>query len=168
MALSIDRATAPLLRHVVARSRGRRPLYADAPARAAAAKRLAESCSRHRLKCLVWCVTDRCLHLVVRGAAASITLAAEEIAGVRLRHGHCLSTIVNEDIYLLEVARHALDAPVRAGLVRRVIDWPYSSARESYGLCEASPWLDPLPLYDLLGPRDGKGPERLRRFMDSG
>lgn len=168
MALSIERSTIPLLRHVVARSRSRRPLFADSPARAAAAKRLAESCVRHRLKCLVWCVTDRCLHLVVRGAAASITLATEEIAGARLRHGHCLSTIVNQDIYLLEVVRHALDAPVRAGLVRRVIDWPHSSARGSFGLGETAPWLDPLPLYDLLGPRDGRGPERLRRFMESG
>jgi hypothetical protein len=112
-------------------------------------------------------VTDRFLHLVVRGTPGKITLATDELAGARLRHGHCLSTRVNADIYLLEVARHALQAPVRGGLVRRVIDWPHSSARESLGLAPAQPWLDPTPLYDLLGPRDGKGTARFRRFMDS-
>ena len=64
---------------------------------------------------------------------------------------------MNADLYLLEVARHALLAPVRAGLVRRAIDWPHSSARESCGLCPAPAWLDPTPLYDLLGPQDGQG-----------
>jgi hypothetical protein len=47
------------------------------------------------------------------------------------------------------------------------VDWPFSSARELLGLRPAPQWLDPLPLYDLLGPRDGRGAARLQRFMDS-
>jgi putative transposase len=167
MALSVESATVGSLRHVVVQARGHRPLYLDPGARATAARRVAESCGRHRLHCLVWCITDRCMHVVVRGAAASITLATHEMIGARLRHGHWLSTGVKPDVYLLEVARHALLAPVRAGLCRRPGDWPFSSARESLGLRPVPGWLDPLPLYDLLGPRDGRGPERLRRFMDS-
>jgi hypothetical protein len=50
--------------------------------------------------------------------------------------------------------------------VRRAIDWPHSSARETYGLQPAPPWLDATPLYDLLGPRDGRGPERFRRYVE--
>jgi hypothetical protein len=168
MALHLDRAAAPVMRHVVARTRGRRLLYPDAPARAAAAKRIAEICVRFRLRCIVWCVTERCLHLVVRGAASAITLATEELVTARLRHGHCLSTVVQQDLYLLEVVRHTLDAPVRAGHCRRVIDWSWSSARESFGLCAAPAWLDLLPIYDLLGPRDDRGPQRLRRFLAGG
>jgi hypothetical protein len=154
MALSLERAMQPQLRHVVARSRG------------AMARRLADLCTRHRLDCVVWCITDRCVHAVLRGAAA--TLASEEIAASRQRFGQCLSTVVNPDLYLLEVARHALLAPVRGGHVRRAIDWPQSSARETYGLQAAPVWLDVTPLYDLLGPRDGRGSERFRRFMESG
>jgi hypothetical protein len=168
MALSIDTAAAGILRHVVAQTRGRRPLYADANARARAAGQIGGSCMRHHLHCLVWSVTDRCLHVVLRGAASSITLATHELVGARLRHGHWLSTVVNQDIYLLEVARHVLMAPVRAGLCRLATDWPLSSARESLGLRPAPPWLDPLPLQDLLGPRDGHGVMRLRRFIGSG
>ena len=167
MALSFDRAAETLLRHVITRSRGRRVLFADAAARAAASRRIAGLCERHRLHCLVFSVTDRCLHFVVRGTAAASALAAEEV-GVPLRHGHSLSTIVNADLYLLEVARHALLAPVRAGLVRRAIDWPHSSARESCGLCPAPEWLDPAPLHDLLGPKDGQGALRFRRYLESG
>ncbi len=167
MALSVEISATTILRHVVARSHGRRSIYPDAASRTKVAGRIAECCRRHRLHCVVWCVTDRCLHLVVRGAMAKITLATDEIAGGRLRHGHFVSTRVNQDIYLLEVARHALHAPVRGGLVRRVIDWPHSSARETLGLDPAPSWLDPMPLYDLLGPRDGRGASRFCRFMDS-
>jgi hypothetical protein len=166
MALSFGRATDVQLRHLVARSRGRRTLFADAAARVAQARRLAEISTRLRLHCLVWCVTDRCLHAVLRGPASANTLATEEITGSRLRYGLCQSTIVNPDLYLLEVARHVLLAPVRGGLVRRVIDWPHSSARETYGLNPAPPWLDPTPLYDLLGPRDGQGSLRFRRYIE--
>ena len=168
MALSLELATQARLRHVVARSRGRHRLFADAAERGAMARRLAELCNRHRLDCIVWCVPDRCLHAVLRGAAGATALASEEIAASRLRSGHCLSTLVNADLYLLEVARHALLAPVRAGHVRRPIDWPQSSARECYGLQPAPAWVDVTPLYDLLGPRDGRGSERFRRFMESG
>jgi hypothetical protein len=166
MALSFERAWEAQFRHIVARSRGRHRLFADAPARAAMARRLAEICGRHGLQCLVWCVTDRCLHAVLRGPARANTLASEEIAGSRLRFSHCLATVVNADLYLLEVARHALLAPVRGGLVRRAIDWPHSSARETYGLQPAPPWLDATPLYDLLGPRDGRGSVRFRRYVE--
>jgi hypothetical protein len=168
MALSVETASAGILRHVVAQARGRRPLYGDPGARARAAKQLADSCTRHRLHCIVWSVTDRCLHVVLRGAPSSITLAIHELIGARLRHGHWLSTVVNHDLYLLEVARHVLMAPVRAGHCRLPADWALSSARESLGLRPAPPWLDPLPLQDLLGPRDGSGILRFRRFIDSG
>jgi REP-associated tyrosine transposase len=167
MALRVERATEMQLRHVVARTRGRRALFTDAAARNLATRRLGESCTRHRLRCVVWSLTDRCLHFVVRGTTAAITLASEEILGARLRHGHWLSTTVQADVYLLELARHALEAPVRAGLARRAIDWPHSSARESLGFAAAPAWLDPSPLYALLGPPDGQGPGRLRRYLDS-
>lgn len=168
MALRVETAAGGVLRHVVAQARGRRPLYGDPGARARVAKQLAHSCTRHRLHCIVWSVTDRCLHVVLRGTASSITLATHELIGARLRHGHWLSTGVNHDIYLLEVARHVLLAPVRAGLCRLPADWPLSSARDSLGLRLPPPWLDPLPLQDLLGPRDGNGTLRFRRFIDSG
>jgi hypothetical protein len=168
MALSIDTATAETLRHVVAQARGRRALYPDAARRTAAMQQLAASCGRHRLTSVVWCITDRSLHVVLRGTPASITLATHELIGSRLRHGHWLSTIVQRDVYLLEVVRHALLGPVRASLCRYAAEWPFSSARESLGLRPAPPWMDLNALYDLLGPRDGGGAARLRRFMESG
>lgn len=166
MALSLERAMQPELRHVVARALGRHALFPDTAARSAMAGRIAELCARHCLQCLVWSITDRCLHVVLRGRAAANKLASEELAGSRMRYGHCLSTAVNADVYLLEVARHALLAPVRGRFVRRAIDWPHSSAREACGLSAAPPWLDSAPLHDLLGPRDGRGCDRFRRYIE--
>jgi len=168
MALSLETAMQAEIRHLVARSLGRQALFPDAATRGLMQRRLADACTRHRLHCLVWCVTDRCLHVVLRGRASANRLASEELAGSRLRYGHCLSTPVNADLYLLEVARHALLAPVRGRIVRRAIDWPHSSARESCGLGVAPSWLDPAPLHDLLGPRDGRGADRFRRYLEDG
>jgi hypothetical protein len=165
MALSLETSRHAELRHVVARTRGRRALFADAAARASASRRLADACERHRLACIVWSLTDRCVHVVARGKASAIALACDELLGARLRLGVCLTTAVKADVYLLELARHALEAPVRAGFVRRAIDWPHSSARESLGFATPAPWLDATPLYDLLGPRDGMGPARFLRFI---
>ncbi len=167
MALSVETSREEIFHHVVAQARGRQPLYVDPPARARAARQLADSCLRHRLRCLVWCVTDRCLHLVLHGAPPALTLATQELVGSRLRQGYWLSTAVNPDIYLLEVARHALLAPVRAGLCRRAADWPFSSARETLGLRPAPSWLDLAPLHELLGRHDGHGTGRMRRFMET-
>ncbi len=168
MALSLECAADSVLRHVVARSRGRRLLYADAAARAAMIRRLGLLCTRHRLHCIVYSVIDRCLHVVMRGSGPASALASEELAGSGVRLGHCLSTVVNEDLYLLEVARHALLAPVRAGFVRRAVDWPHSSARESLGLRPAPDWLDAAPLLRLLGPLDDNSVARLRRLIACG
>lgn len=167
MALSIERAAGRELRHIVAQSRHRKPLYADSSARAAAARQLADSCQRHRLRCLVWCVADRCLHAVLAGAPGAMTLATHEIVGHRLQQAYWLSTVVQPDVYLLEVARHALLAPVRARLCRQPADWPWSSARESFAMRPVPHWLDPDPLYELLGAKDDTGPLRMRRFMAS-
>jgi REP-associated tyrosine transposase len=168
MALSIENTAAEALRHVVAQGRGRRLLYRDPERRSAIAGQLAASCLRHRLKCLVWCITDRRLHVVLRGKPASITLATHELIGSRMRHGHWLSTIVNRDVYLLEVIRHVLLGPVRAGLCRQAAEWPFSSARESLGLRPAPAWMDLAAIYELLGPRDSMSINRLRRFMENG
>ncbi|MGQ0430467.1 MAG: hypothetical protein ACT4UQ_11085 [Gammaproteobacteria bacterium] len=167
MALPIETTTARALRHVVAQSRGRRLLYPDGNARAGAARQLADGCRRHRLRCLVWCVTDRCLHVVLAGTPGSITLATNELVGHRLQQSHWLSSTVQRDVYLLELARHALLAPVRARLCRQPADWPWSSARECFGMRPVSHWLDPDPLYDLLGANNDTGPIRMRRFMES-
>src|SRR5262245_2523892 len=166
MAARADCTVSPVIRHVVARSEGRHRLFPDVRARTAAARLLADLCVRHRLRCIVWCMTDRCLHVVAQGSAASIALATDELVGARPRHGQALATFVKPDLYLLEVARHALQAPVRGGLCRRAIDWPWSSAQDSCGLRSPPAWLDPTPLHALLGPRDDRGQERFRRYLD--
>ncbi|HTL49365.1 MAG TPA: hypothetical protein VL219_01795 [Steroidobacteraceae bacterium] len=167
MAVRVDISASPVIRHMVARSQGRHRLFPDGTARIAATRRLAELCMRHRLRCIVWCITDRCLHVVAQGGAAPLALATDELVGARLHRGHALSTSVRLDLYLLEVARHALHAPVRGGLCLRAIDWPLSSAQDSCGLRCPPSWLDPAPLFGLLGPRDDRGPERFRRFIES-
>ncbi len=158
---------ASVLRHVALQGRGRRPLFPDRLQREAAAGRLAGCCLRHGLDCLAWSLTDNGLQLVLAGPAAVLTQAVHELLGQRLRQGRCLSTPVQRDIYLVEVLRHVLNAPVRARLCRHAADWPFSNARELLGLRPAAPWVACGAVYALLGPPDGRGPARLRRLLEA-
>jgi putative transposase len=78
-----------------------------------------------------------------------------------LWQGRFASFPMDED-YLLACARYVGLNPVRAGLVERAIDWPWSSVRAHLGrLCEGvvDPLLTPGPLAARLG-------ERMARFFD--
>lgn len=167
MALSLEADGAEALRHIAVQARDRRPLYPDLASRSAAGRQLGGCCIRHRLRCLAWCVTATRLQLVLRGSPGAISLAIHELVGTRLQQGHWLNTAVQRDAWLLEVVRHILLLPVRAGLCQDIADWPFSSARDALGLRPAPAWLDLAGLYALCGPADGCSPERFRRFIRS-
>ncbi len=100
------------------------------------------------------------------GARPRAALASEELGGIAPALRPLPVDRVNADLYLLEVARHALLAPVRGrpGAPRDRL-----AAFQRARVLRAQPtpaWLDPTPLHDLLGPRDGRGAERFRRFLE--
>ena len=59
--------------------------------------------------------------------------------------GRFKSFIVQEDVYLLTVARYIAGNPLRAGLVTSARDWQWSSHGESCGAVERS-LTHPLPV----------------------
>ncbi len=53
--------------------------------------------------------------------------------------GRYKAIVVQREAYLLELVRHVVLNPVRAGMVRRAGDWPRSSHRATVGTDPAPP-----------------------------
>ena len=52
-----------------------------------------------------------------------------------------VAILIEKDAYLLELARYVALNPVRAGMVARAEDWPWSSYRTMIGAEPAPAWL---------------------------
>ena len=72
------------------------------------------------------------------------------------------SSPVETEAYLLACARYIELNPVRARLVARPEEYPWSSFRDKLGLRE-TPWLDRDPCYQALG---ASAQQRARRYHD--
>jgi len=82
--------------------------------------------------------------------------------------GRYKSILVDKDSYLLELTRYIVLNPVRAKMVKRAEDWPWSSYRATSGRTQAPDWLEA----DWIVKQFGKDPvaarQTYRRFVRTG
>ena len=141
---------------------------------------LATAVRRHRLAVHALCLMGTHYHLVVEGRVADLSRALHLLNGVyalefNARHGRFghlfadrFSTrAVQSEEHLAEACRYVVSNPVRAGLVRRAGDWPWSASR--YGVDESAERLEPGPLAlapapaaTAAVPRPARAPRRWR------
>lgn len=67
---------------------------------------------------------------------------------------------------LLTVYRYVVDNPVRAGIVRRAEEWPWSSFATTLGLSAAFPFVDASPILAILDGDERRALRTLRQFVD--
>lgn len=89
-------------------------------------------------------------HVVVETVEGNLSKGMRQLNGVytqafnrrhrRVGHvfqGRYKGILVDKDSYLLELSRYVVLNPVRAGMVKDVADWPWSSYRAMLGLAPA-------------------------------
>jgi REP-associated tyrosine transposase len=86
------------------------------------------------------------------------------------RRGHLLegrfrSVLVQKESHLLELLRYIALNPVRAGLVKGVGDWRWSSYRETAGMAEVPEWLAVDWTLSQFGRRRSTARRAFRRFV---
>lgn len=104
--------------------------------------------------CYAYCLMGNHYHLHVETPKPNLSEGMRQLNGVytqRVNHrhgrvGHLFqgrhkAILVEKEICLLELARYVVLNPVRAGLVKRAVDWPWSSYRAPAGLGEPSAFL---------------------------
>ena len=116
---------------------------------------LAEVCSRFNWVVHAFCQMGNHYHLVVETVDGQLARGMRHLNGqytqwFNRRHGvggHLFqgryhAILVQRDSYLLELARYVVLNPIRAGMVKTLDDWRWSSCLMTSGRLPAPAWLD--------------------------
>ena len=158
--------------HVTQRGNGRAKVFFTSGDYALYKSLLVENCRLADVGIWAWCLMPNHVHLILtptdpdglRRALAKVHRAYAGIIHARQKKtGHFwqgrFGTVAMDEDHLLSAVRYVGLNPVRAGLVKRAEDWPWSSARahltgEPDGVTDLAPMTDRLPssegLFDLL------------------
>jgi REP-associated tyrosine transposase len=152
------------IHHVITRGVDRSAIAVDEEDRERALALLGLTAARFELGCHAWCLLPNHLHLLVTSRLGNLsramhwlgTCTAQTFNQRHGRSGHLYqarftSRVVDNDAYLLELARYLPLNPVRAQLCKAPADWPWSSYRATIGQSNHPSFLDDSLLVGLLG-----------------
>ena len=171
------------LYHITARGNERRAIFlgnADDD-RASFLTTLDRTCERFNWICHAYCLMDNHYHLLIETLDANLSKGMRQLNGVYSQHinrtygrvGHLFQgrfkgVLVDKDSYLLELARYVVLNPVRAGMVRRPDEWPWSSYLATAGIEEAPSFLVTDWLLGVFGDDRKRAVAEYRRFVADG
>jgi putative transposase len=169
------------LYHVTARGNRREEIYFDDQDRQRFLALLAEVCDRFNWLIHAYCLMTNHYHLVVETPDGNLSKGMRQLNGVytqavnrrhrRVGHvfqGRFKAILVQKEAYLLELGRYVVLNPVRARMVARAEDWPWSSCRVALGMADAPGFLDVEFLLSHFGSTRGAAAAAYRRFVESG
>ena len=160
--------------HVVARGNERRPLFRDDADRTKYLELLGEACGRYGARAFAWCLMPNHVHLALQTGSAPISRLVHDVhsryaqyfnrrweRSGHLFQGRFQGIIVDREGYLLEVVRYIHRNPVKARLVARPEEFPWSS-HGAY-LSTGPSWLASGEVLGLLA---GGRPKARRLFQE--
>jgi putative transposase len=124
---------------------------------------------------------DNHYHLMIETPQPNLSRAARQLNGVytqrfNRRHGRVghlfqgrfKAILVERDSYLLQLCRYVVLNPVRARMVHRVQDYPWSSYRATAGIEAAAPFLTTDWILSQFNRQKTRSREKYRRFVAEG
>lgn len=168
--------------HVTARGAGAEPVFPADEDRERFLEILQRVADRYHLVCYAYCLMNDHYRLLLETPEANLSRAMRQVNGVYGQYfsrryqkpgpvlgGRFKSQVVEQDVFLLEVARYVVLSPVRAGLVAEPADWRWSSYRATAGEALVPPFLAAEWLLGLLGGQTlPEARERYRPFIREG
>jgi len=167
--------------HITARGDGREDIYLDDADRLVFLDLLGKEVRQQWWRLYAYCLMSNHYHLLLETPEGNLVAGMRRLNGVytqafNRRHGrvgHVLqgrykSILVDKDSYLLELARYIVLNPVRANMVKRVEDWPWSSYQATAGRIEAPDWLGAEWMWRQFGADAASGQPAYRRFVLAG
>lgn len=142
------------LYHVTSRGDGREDICRSDADRQAWLDVLGQVCMRFNWVCHAWCLMTNHYHILIETPEANLSQGMRQLNGVytqrfnraHARVGHVFqgrykAILVERDGYLLELARYVVLNPLRAGMVKRLEAWPWSSYLATCGQASAPEWV---------------------------
>jgi len=127
--------------HAVNRGHGGLPIFSDKEDKAVFLQIMDEAARVYRIRIFAYCIMDSHYHLVLQNSSGRMSEFFKKLNGhygtlYRKQHsgaGYVFqnryrSRIIQDDSYLIQVIGYVLNNPVRAGLVKDFLDYPWSSA----------------------------------------
>ena len=149
------------LYHITARGNHRQDIYLSDDDRENFLEIFAKTCRRYQWRCYAYCLMDNHYHLMLETPLPNLSKGMKYLNGVytqaynrrhnkagHLFQGRFKAILVEQDSYLLELARYIVLNPVRAKMVESVADWKWSSFRATAGFAKPPEYLS---IYGLLG-----------------
>ena len=154
MARPLRLELAGALYHVTSRGDGREDIFLSDEDRIAWLEILADVCRRFNWVCHAYCQMTNHYHMVIETPDANLSKGMRQFNGVytqrfnrthgRVGHvfqGRFKAILVDKDSYLLELARYVVLNPLRANMVPRLEQWPWSSFPATCGQTAKPDWL---------------------------
>ncbi len=169
------------LYHLTARGNRQEDIFLDDSDRQTFLDLLAKEIRQQHWRLYAYCLMGNHYHLLIETPEGNLVAGMRRLNGVytqafnrrheRVGHvfqGRYKSILVDKDAYLLELVRYIVLNPVRARMVKRVEDWPWSSYRATAGKVAAPDWLNAQWVWRQLGDDAASGQRAYRRFVQAG
>lgn len=169
------------LYHITSRGDGGENIYLSDADRELWLAVFAQVCRRFKWICHAWCLMDDHYHLLIETPAANLSAGMRQLNGVytqrfNRRHGRVgpvfkgryKAILVERDTYLLELARHVVLSPLRAGLVKRLEAWRWSSYLATCGQAAATEWLQTDWILAQFGRQRARAIQKYVEFVRGG
>ncbi len=169
------------LYHVTARGDRREPIYNDDEDRRAYLDVLGEVVEDFNWICHAYCLMGNHYHLVVETPDGNLSKGMRQLNGrytqysnrrhKRVGHlfqGRYTAILVDKDAYLLELSRYVVLNPVRARMVKRPNQWPWSSYHAMVGAQNPPKWLIVDALLGQFARSRAVARRRYERFVTEG
>ena len=167
--------------HVTSRGNARQNIYEDDTDRYRFLELLVREINQQRWVCYAYCLMGNHYHLLIETLEANLRRGMARLNGmysqwfnrrhVRVGHlfqGRYKAILVEKESHLLELCRYVVLNPVRAGLVKHVDQWQWSSYRATaYGGGSAS-WLSTKWILSQFGTNSAQAQRAYRRFVSEG
>jgi putative transposase len=167
--------------HVTSRGNARGLIFGDDTDRKLFLDVLARVVDIFRWKLHAYVLMGNHYHLLVETPEPNLSRGMRQLNGIytqkfNRRHqrvGHVLQgrykgILVEKEAHLLELARYVVFNPVRAGMVRAVRDWQWSSYRATAGLARKPVWLETAAMLERFGRSRPAAYLAYRRFVAEG
>jgi putative transposase len=169
------------LYHITSRGDRREDIYNDDEDREAFLKIFSKVIEQNNWYCYSYCLMSNHYHLLVQTPDANLSKGMRQLNGIytqyynrrhgltgHLFQGRYKSILVDQDAYLLELSRYIVLNPVKAGMVKSVEKWVWSSYRAMVGMTPSPEWLSSEFLLSQFSKQRKTAIKRYRQFVSEG